>query len=196
MGRSAPTIAAFLRSSAFVLLLGACRVTAPYGGFELEGAGLLGLRSQHGWENPDAPLIRLDAAARPWSWPVGVKVSTDLSGYFGDDTGEQTIGFGLGLARSFELVPARLAGSLGLGRLFLSTDNGDLFAARSDSWQATYVEAGLYYRVAPASDLSIGLEARYSTGDGPDLGVEELDGDFLDLFLVVQFGWPGRRDTP
>lgn len=191
-----PPIAAFLPWSAFVLLLGACRVVAPRGGFELEGAGLLGLRSQPGWENSEAPLIRLDAAARPWSWPVGVKVSTDLSGYFGDDTGEQTIGFGLGLARSIELVPARLAGSLGLGHLFFSTDNGDLFAAKSDSWQANYVEAGLYYGIAPASDLTIGLEARYSTGDGPDLGVERLDGDFLDVFLLLQFGWPGRPAAP
>jgi len=174
------------------LLLGACRGTASGSGFEFEGAALVGLRSQPGWEHEQAPLIHLDAVARPESWPVGVKASTEISGFFGADEGAQTGDLGLGLTGTFELAPGRLAGSLGLGRLFLTTDSGELFAAQSDGWQATYVEAGLYYLVAPASDVSLGLEVRYSTGDGPDLGATRLDGDFLNVFLVVKHGWPGR----
>ena len=189
-------LAASWRLATLALLLGACRGAAHYGGFELEGASLIGLRRQPGWEHEDAPLLHLDAAARPLSWPVGVKVSTSLSGYFGDAEGAQTGGLGLGLTRSFELMPDRLAGSLGLGRLFLTTDNGDLLVPETDGWQANYVEAGLYWLVEPESEFGIGLEVRYSSGDGPDLGATRLDGDSLDLFLVARFGWPGSRRAP
>ena len=181
---------------AVALLFGACRGTATYSKVEFEGAALLGVRSQPGWENSSAPLMRFDAAVRPLSWPVGVKASADLSGFFEDDTGPQSLGLGIGLTRTIELVPERLAGSLGVGRLFLSTDNGYIFASETDDWQATYLEAGLYCLVAPASDLSLGLEARYSFGDGPELGTTQLDGNFLDLYLVMKIGWPGRALAP
>ena len=166
------------------VLVSACRATAQHEQLELDGAVLLGVRDQSGWENSSAPLLHLDGAARPLSWPVGVKLSMSLSGYFGDDTGEQTADFGLGLARSFELVPDRLSASLGAGRLFLSTDSGDLFANESDNWQANYVEAGLYLALDSTGEFTLGLEARYSKGDSPDLGGRQLDGDFLDLYLV------------
>lgn len=170
------------------LLLCACRSTGAYENFELEGASLLGLRHQPGWENSNVPLLRLDGSLRPWSWPVGVKASATISGFAGDQAGAQSGDLGLGIARSFEIEPGRVSGSLGLGHLFVTTDSGDLFANEHDSWGANYVEGGLYFTLDAASGLALGIEARYSSGDGPQLGATRLDGDFLDLFLVLRFG--------
>ena len=62
MARTRRSILASRLCGACVLFLGACRATAPYAGFELEGAGLIGLRDQHGWKNTEVPLIRFDVA--------------------------------------------------------------------------------------------------------------------------------------
>lgn len=161
----------------------ACRTIVPLARGEYEGAALLGWRNQSGWENESAPLIHLDVGWRPAAWPVGLRLSADLSGFSGDDTGEQTASLGLGLTRTLALVPGRLWGSFGVGRLFHDTDNGELFAPENDAWQASYVELGLHTRLDET--LRLGLELRASSGDGPRLGAEELDGDFLDLFPVV-----------
>jgi hypothetical protein len=179
-----------------VLCVCACRATTTLENFELEGASLLGGRNQPGWENSSVPLLRFDGSVRPLSWPVGVQVSTTLSGYSGDETGEQSIDLGLGVVRSFEIVPDTLSGSLGIGHLFISTDNGELFANQSDDWQANYIEGGLYFAVGSAGDVSIGIEARYSMGDGPSFDDRQLDGDFLDVYFVVRIGPPAPSPFP
>ena len=176
---------------AFLLAAG-CRATVPYERHELDGGVLLGARQQPGWENESVPLIRIDGALRPLSWPVGVRVSTSLSGYAGDQTGEQSIDLGLGLMRNFELMAGGLLASLGAGYLFVATDNAEIFAPESDSWQAPYVEGGLYVPLVPSEGFWLGLEARYSSGDGPELGATELDGQFLDLYLVARLGEKSR----
>lgn len=174
------------------LLAGACRSTwRPSEAVELEGAALLGWRQQAGeWENGDVPVEHLDFAARPAAWPVGVELAFDLSGFAGDQTGEQTVGLGVGLVRGFELVPQRLWARLGIGREFLATDNGELFASESDSWQATYLTGGLYTRVGSDVErpMRLGLEARYASGPGPEFSTQALDGEFLDLYLVLAWG--------
>lgn len=179
-----------------VLLVCACRTTTSLGSVEFEGAALFGMRDQPGWANSTAPVMRFDGAVRPCSWPVGVKASTALTGYFGDATGEQSLDLGLGLTSSFELVPDLLSGSVGVGHLFVTTDNGALFGYAHDDWEADYVEAGLYLLLAPSDGLSLGLEMRYSTGDGPLLGMTQRDGDFMDLFLVAGFGLTGGSAAP
>lgn len=168
----------------------ACRMTTPYPGLDVESAALLGVRNQAGWENSTAPLIRVDAGVRPQRWPVGVQASSALTGFFGDEEGEQTFDFGLGVTRTFTLAEDRLAVSAGLGHLWLTTDNGELFGYESDNWQANYVEAGLYVTIDGASAVMLGLEARYATGDGPRLDTLQLDGEFLDLYLVLRLGSP------
>ena len=140
--------------------------------------------------------MRFDGSARPVSWPVALQMSTTLSGYFGDNTGEQSIDLGLGVVRKFDIVPGTMSGSVGLGHLFISTDNGELFTNESDDWQANYIEGGLYFALGSAGEVSIGIEARYSTGDGPSFGDQELDGDFLDLYLVVRIGQPAPSPFP
>ena len=175
-------------ATALALALGGCRTVVPYEELELDGAVLLGARQQPGWEDESVPVIRIDTALRPSSWPVGVRLSTTLSGYAGDQSGEQSIDLGLGLVRGFELVADRLLASLGAGYLFVATDNAEIFAPESDSWQAPYLEGGLYVPLAPTDGVWLGLEARYSSGDGPELGATRLDGEFLDLYLVVRLG--------
>jgi hypothetical protein len=170
-----------------LLALAGCRATTRYAAGELEGSTSLGVRSQPSdWEDSTAPLIHADLSFLPESWPVAPALSADLTGWFGSQEGEQTASFGLGVRRTLELVDDTLWTALGLGRMFLDTETGDLFDSESDAWQASYVEGGLYVRLGDPS-MRLGLELRYLAGDGPEVGGEELDGELFDVFVVLAF---------
>jgi hypothetical protein len=170
-----------------LVLPSGCRAVSTSESVEFGGAASLGFRHASGWDPSSAPLLHLDGRLRPFSWPLGFEVSTTLSGYAGDQTGAQSVDLGIGIERTFELEPSSIWLSLGAGHLFVSTDSGDLFHSRSDSWGAEYVSSGLYFALGEDRGTTFGLEARYSFGDGPDLGGESLDGEFLDLYLVARF---------
>jgi len=170
----------------FGLAAGACRASTRYAAGELEGATSIGMRSQpSGWEDSSVPLIHADLSFLPDGWPVAPALSLDLTGWFGSQEGEQTASLGLGVRRTLELADGTLWAALGAGRTFLATDNAELFEPESDPWQATYLEGGLYVALAPT--LRLGLELRYLTGDGPELSGEQLDGELVDVFVVLAF---------
>jgi len=174
-------------------LLG-CRATWSSPAGEIEGATSIGLRNQPSdWENSSVPVVHFDWALLPESWPVGPKLSADVTGWFGSQTGEQTGSLGLGVTRGLELFPDQLRAAVGAGWMWLETDNDELFSYDHDAWQATYLEGGLYF-LPGAGALHIGLEVRYAFGDGPDLDGESLGGEFLDVFLVFAF-FPEARPT-
>lgn len=175
-----------------LLVLSGCRAIVPAEEHELDGAVLLGARHQQGWENEDVPVMRVDGVWRRWQWPVGVRVSSSLSGYAGDMSGEQSVDLGLGLVRWLE-IGELVHGALGAGYAFVATHDDDLFDADSDSWQTPYLEGGLYVPLVGSEELWLGLETRWTSGEGPELGGNELDGEWLDLYLVVRVGLPGQR---
>ena len=73
--------------------------------------------------------------------------------------------------------------------MFLDTERNDVFVSSRDTWQANYLEAGFQVPLSQGDRaLRLGTELRYSWGDGPEIYGQRLDGESLDVLILVCFG--------